>query len=144
MQLFISVELGTECSIAPVDDNNDKLGIKGKYLPRHIETLLRKYLTEFVDRVTLPGGLLRHQAGEARAVRPCCAAPASDSLLQGPHNQADERGVQQDGQQVLQLLLGARLLCPILLSPLRRVVAPLKQTAHTVTKADRKKEKQAA
>jgi translation initiation factor 2 subunit 2 len=55
VQLFISVELGTECSLAPVNDNNDKLVIKGKYLPKHIETLLRKYLTEFVESPSLAG-----------------------------------------------------------------------------------------
>jgi hypothetical protein len=55
VQLFFSVELGTECNLAPVNDSNDRLVIKGKYLPKHIETLLRKYLTEFVESPSLTG-----------------------------------------------------------------------------------------
>jgi translation initiation factor 2 subunit 2 len=58
VQLFISVELGTECSLAPVNTSNDgldKLVIKGKYLPKHIENLLRKYLTEFVESPSMKG-----------------------------------------------------------------------------------------
>ena len=58
LQLFISVELGTECSLAPVNSTNDgldKLVIKGKYLPKHIENLLRKYLTEFVESPSMKG-----------------------------------------------------------------------------------------
>jgi translation initiation factor 2 subunit 2 len=113
VQLFISVELGTECSLAPVNDSNDKLVIKGKYLPKHIEALLRKYLTEFVESPSLAGSFDTRL--ERRVpVCPRCSAPASHSPLQGPHNQANERGVQQDGQQVLRMLLRlrARSSCP--------------------------------
>ncbi len=67
VQLFFSVELGTECNLAPVNDSNDRLVIKGKYLPKHIETLLRKYLTEFVESPSLVGSfdtrLERYGAG---------------------------------------------------------------------------------
>jgi hypothetical protein len=75
VQLFISVELGTECSLAPVNDNNDKLVIKGKYLPKHIETLLRKYLTEFVESPSLAGSF-DTRLERCVPVCPCCAAPA--------------------------------------------------------------------
>ena len=85
MQLFISVELGTECSIAPVNDNNDKLVIKGKYLPKHIETLLRKYLTEFVESPSLAGSFdtrLERRVPSAHAalllrVTRCCRDPTT-------------------------------------------------------------------
>ena len=41
---FFMAELGTEGSI----DGNQRLVIKGKYLPKYIESLLRKYIVEYV------------------------------------------------------------------------------------------------
>lgn len=41
---FFMAELGTEGSI----DGNQRLVIRGKYLPKYIESLLRKYVVEFV------------------------------------------------------------------------------------------------
>ena len=41
---FFMAELGTEGSI----DGNQRLVIRGKYVPKYIESLLRKYITEYV------------------------------------------------------------------------------------------------
>jgi len=41
---FFMAELGTEGSI----DGNQRLVIRGKYVPRYIESLLRKYIVEYV------------------------------------------------------------------------------------------------
>lgn len=41
---FVLSELGTEGSIA----GDGQLVLKGKYGPKHIEALLRKYITEYV------------------------------------------------------------------------------------------------
>mmetsp|Transcript_28728 Transcript_28728/g.33018 ORF Transcript_28728/g.33018 Transcript_28728/m.33018 type:complete len:110 (-) Transcript_28728:318-647(-) len=41
---FFMAELGTEGSI----DGNQRLVIKGKYVPKYIESLLRKYIVEYV------------------------------------------------------------------------------------------------
>jgi translation initiation factor 2 subunit 2 len=41
---FFMAELGTEGSI----DGNQRLVIRGKYVPKYIESLLRKYVVEFV------------------------------------------------------------------------------------------------
>lgn len=41
---FLMAELGTEGSI----DGNDRLIIRGRYLPKYIESLLRKYVLEYV------------------------------------------------------------------------------------------------
>ncbi|GMH52389.1 hypothetical protein TL16_g10721, partial [Triparma laevis f. inornata] len=41
---FFMAELGTEGSI----DGNHRLVIRGKYVPKYIESLLRKYITEYV------------------------------------------------------------------------------------------------
>jgi translation initiation factor 2 subunit 2 len=41
---FLMAELGTEGSI----DGNERLIIRGRYLPKYIESLLRKYVVEYV------------------------------------------------------------------------------------------------
>ena len=41
---FFMAELGTEGSI----DGNQRLIIRGKYVPKYIESLLRKYVVEYV------------------------------------------------------------------------------------------------
>jgi translation initiation factor 2 subunit 2 len=41
---FMMAELGTEGSI----DGNQRLVIRGKFVPKYIESLLRKYLLEYV------------------------------------------------------------------------------------------------
>ena len=41
---FFMAELGTEGSI----DGNQRLVIRGKYVPKYIESLLRKYVVEYV------------------------------------------------------------------------------------------------
>jgi translation initiation factor 2 subunit 2 len=41
---FVCSELGTEASI----DGNQRLVIRGKYVPKYIESLLRKYIVEYV------------------------------------------------------------------------------------------------
>merc|ERR1712150_245312 len=41
---FFMAELGTEGSI----DGNQRLVIRGKYVPKYIESLLRKYIVEYV------------------------------------------------------------------------------------------------
>jgi len=41
---FFMAELGTEGSI----DGNQRLVIRGKYVPKYIESLLRKYIGEYV------------------------------------------------------------------------------------------------
>jgi translation initiation factor 2 subunit 2 len=41
---FLMAELGTEGSI----DGNERLIIRGRYLPKYIESLLRKYVIEYV------------------------------------------------------------------------------------------------
>lgn len=42
---FMMTELGTEGSI----DGNKRLVIRGKFLPKYIESLLRKYILEYVS-----------------------------------------------------------------------------------------------
>lgn len=42
---FMMAELGTEGSI----DGNQRLVIKGKFVPKYIESLLRKYIIEYVS-----------------------------------------------------------------------------------------------
>ncbi|KMS65186.1 hypothetical protein BVRB_038540, partial [Beta vulgaris subsp. vulgaris] len=42
---FIMAELGTEGSV----DGNQRLVIKGRYLPKQIESLLKKYIKEYVE-----------------------------------------------------------------------------------------------
>lgn len=42
---FTLAELGTEGSI----DGNQRLVIRGRYVPKYIESLLRKYITEYVS-----------------------------------------------------------------------------------------------
>ncbi|CAN0417297.1 unnamed protein product, partial [Laminaria digitata] len=41
---FVVAELGTEGSI----DGNQRLVLRGKYVPKYIESLLRKYIVEYV------------------------------------------------------------------------------------------------
>ena len=41
---FMMAELGTEGSI----DGNQRLVIRGKFVPKYIESLLRKYIVEYV------------------------------------------------------------------------------------------------
>ena len=42
---FMMAELGTEGSI----DGNKRLVIRGKFVPKYIESLLRKYILEYVS-----------------------------------------------------------------------------------------------
>eukprot|EP00294_Goniomonas_avonlea_P009857 CAMPEP_0114561094 /NCGR_PEP_ID=MMETSP0114-20121206/11818_1 /TAXON_ID=31324 /ORGANISM="Goniomonas sp, Strain m" /LENGTH=220 /DNA_ID=CAMNT_0001746701 /DNA_START=23 /DNA_END=685 /DNA_ORIENTATION=+ len=42
---FFSAELGTDCSI----DGSDRLVIKGRFYPKQIESIIKKYMTEFVQ-----------------------------------------------------------------------------------------------
>lgn len=44
LALQVAAELGTEGSI----DGNQRLIIRGKYVPKYIESLLRKYVVEYV------------------------------------------------------------------------------------------------
>jgi len=44
VEKFVLAELGTEGSI----DGNQRLVIKGRYVPKQIESLLKKYITEYV------------------------------------------------------------------------------------------------
>lgn len=44
VKAFVMAELGTEGSI----DGNQRLIIKGRYVPKQIETLLKKYIMEYV------------------------------------------------------------------------------------------------
>jgi translation initiation factor 2 subunit 2 len=44
MQQFLLAELGTEGSI----DGNQRLVIKGRYQPKQVESLLKKYIIEYV------------------------------------------------------------------------------------------------
>lgn len=44
VQSFFLAELGTTGSI----DGSDRFLLKGRYLPKYIENLLRKYITEYV------------------------------------------------------------------------------------------------
>jgi len=44
VEKFVLAELGTEGSI----DGNKRLVIKGRYVPKQIESLLKKYITEYV------------------------------------------------------------------------------------------------
>jgi translation initiation factor 2 beta subunit (eIF-2beta)/eIF-5 len=51
LRLFCSVELGTECHLAPVS----RLIIDGKFVSRQLEALIRKYATDFVESPSLKG-----------------------------------------------------------------------------------------
>jgi translation initiation factor 2 subunit 2 len=44
LSAFVFAELGTNGSV----DGNQRLIIRGKYMPKHIETLIRKYIREYV------------------------------------------------------------------------------------------------
>ena len=58
---FFMAELGTEGSI----DGNQRLVIRGKYVPKYIESLLRKYVVEYVtcEMCRSPNTLLERDSG---------------------------------------------------------------------------------
>ena len=144
VRLYLSVELGTECHLAPVS----RLIIDGKFVCRQLEAVIKKYATEFVESPSLKGSfdtvLTRRAALLLFLVNIVAACSHFVTICrQGPSFQAHRSCVQQDGQQVqiTPCVCKSERLC---VSPVtRRFVPSLRHTAHTTTKADRKKERHA-
>lgn len=57
LQLYYTIELSTECSIAPSpeDPSAYRMIIKGKFRTEQIESLLNRYLSEYVESPAIPG-----------------------------------------------------------------------------------------
>jgi len=100
VRLYLSVELGTECHLAPVS----RLIIDGKFVCRQLEAVIKKYATEFVESPSLKGSF-------------------DTVLTRDPVSKLTEVVCNKTGS--------------------RRFVPSLRHTAHTTTKADRKKERHA-
>ena len=49
LRLFFSVELSAVCYLTPASASGQKLIMRGKYWPRDIENLLRRYVKQFVE-----------------------------------------------------------------------------------------------
>lgn len=66
---FFMAELGTEGSI----DGNQRLVIRGKYVPKYIESLLRKYVVEYVtcEMCRSPNTTLERDSGSRLYFRSC-------------------------------------------------------------------------
>ncbi len=57
LQLYYTIELSTECSIAPSpeDPTAYRMINQGKFRTEQIETLLNRYLSEYVESPSIPG-----------------------------------------------------------------------------------------
>lgn len=77
---FFMAELGTEGSI----DGNQRLVIRGKYVPKYIESLLRKYIVEYVtcSMCRSPNTELKRDSGSRLYFINCSDCGSSRSVAQ--------------------------------------------------------------
>mmetsp|Transcript_23337 Transcript_23337/g.32823 ORF Transcript_23337/g.32823 Transcript_23337/m.32823 type:complete len:243 (-) Transcript_23337:191-919(-) len=76
---FFMAELGTEGSI----DGNKRLVIRGKYVPKYIESLLRKYIVEYVtcQMCRSPNTELKKDSSTRLEFINCCDCGSSRSVV---------------------------------------------------------------
>lgn len=91
---FFMAELGTEGSI----DGNQRLIIRGKYVPKYIESLLRKYVVEYVtcEMCRSPNTDLKKDAGSRLHFLKCndCGSSRSVAVIRSGYHatsRADRR-----------------------------------------------------
>jgi len=95
---FVLAEFGTEGSIT----ESGQLILKGRYLPKHLESLLRKYIREFVTCEMCKSANTRLQRDAASRLYMvecdnCNAARTAISIKSGYHSvtRADRRAAKQ-------------------------------------------------